>query len=92
MLALLRAVHRETDTSQQAGAVTAGVTESQYGDGLNGTQNRHYSVLWLWAQSDLFILKFVERLMEARSLTPENKRAVRAFRMLELIKLITEDA
>ena len=71
---------------------SAGVPESQYGDGLNGTQNRHYSVLWLWAQSDLFILKFVERLMEARSLTAENKRAVRAFRMLELIKLLTEDA
>lgn len=92
MLVLLRTVHRETETSQQAGALSAGVRESQYGDGLNGAQNRNYAVTWIWGQSDLFVLKFVEGLMAARGLTPENKKAVKAFRMIELIKLLTEDA
>lgn len=92
MLTLLRTVHRETETSQQAGALSAGVKESQYGDGLNGAPNRNYAVTWIWGQSDLFVLKFVERLMEARNLSPDNRKAIKAFRMLELIKLIAEDA
>jgi hypothetical protein len=92
MLTLLRSVHRETETSQQAGALSAGVKESQYGDGLNGAQNRNYAITWLWGQTDLFVLKFIEKLLEARNLSPENKKAVRVFRILELIKLITEEA
>jgi hypothetical protein len=91
VLLLLRKVHRETDTSQQAGALSAGVPESQYGDGLNGTPNRNYAITWLYAQSDLFVLRFVEGLLEARGLTPDNKRAVRAYRIIELVKLLTED-
>ena len=37
------------------------------------------------------ILRFFEVVMEHRGLTPENKRAQRAFRIAELVKLLTEE-
>ena len=89
VLAIIKRVHAEMQLKQQSAAAQAGVKESQYSTALNGTGN--FGVTWLYAQDDAFLLRFVELLMEARHLTPDNARAVRACRIAELVRLLTED-
>lgn len=91
ILVILRRAHSETSTKQEGAAAAAEVPPSQYGDGLNGAPSRNYAVTWLWAQSDLLLLRFVELLLEARGLTPDNKKAVRANRIIELMRLLTDE-
>lgn len=89
MLALVRQAMNETGLKQQAAAAAAGVKESQFSSALNGSGN--FAVTWLWAQSDEFLLRFVELLIAARRLTPESARAARAERVGELVRLLLED-
>lgn len=89
VLQLIRRVLAEQELKHEAAAREAGVKPSQFSLALNGTGN--FGVTWLYAQSDAFLLRFVELLMETRGLTPENQRAVRACRIVELVRLLTED-
>lgn len=90
VLRIIRRVLAEQELKHEAAARSAGVKPSQFSLALNGTGN--FGVTWVYAQSDAFLLRFVELLMETRGLTPENARAVRACRIVELVKLLTEDA
>lgn len=90
VLAITRRVHHELELKQEAAAAVASVKPSQYSTAINGAGN--YAVTWLYAQNDAFLLRWIERVMEARGLTPENKQAIRACRIVELVKLLTEDA
>lgn len=89
VLGIIRRVHHEQGLKQEAAAAQARVKPSQYSLALNGTGN--FNVAWLWEQDDAFLLRFFELAMEARGLTPENKRAQRAFKIAELVRLLTED-
>ena len=89
VLPIIRRVHAELGLKQEAAAALAHVKPSQYSTAINGTGN--FAVTWLWAQDNTFWLRFFELVMEHRGLTPENKRAQRAFRIAELVKLLTEE-
>lgn len=90
LLSIIRQAMAETDLKQQAAAAAADVKESQFSSALNGSGN--FGVTWLWAQSDAFLLRFVELLVAARRLTPAASRARRAARIGELVRLLIEDA
>lgn len=90
ILDLIRQAMTAAGLKQQAAAAAAGVKESQFSAALNGQGN--FGARWLWAQDDAFWLAFIALVMEARSLTPENARAVRAGRIAELVKLLLEMA
>lgn len=89
VLAIIGRVRAELGLKQEGMAAVASVKPSQFSNALNGSGN--FAVTWLWAQDDAFLLRFFELAMEARGLTPENKRAQRAFRIAELVRLLTED-
>lgn len=91
VLRLTREVHHEVGLKQQAAAVLAEAKESQYSAALNGA-GVNYALTWLYAQDDAFLLRWIEKVMEHRGLTPENRQAVRAFRIVELVRLLTETA
>ncbi len=90
VLTLISRVRAELGLKQEGMAGQAGVKPSQFSNALNGSGN--FAVTWLWAQDNAFLLRFFELAMEARGLTPENKRAQRAFRIAELVRLLTEEA
>lgn len=90
ILRLIQQCKADCGMSQKELALNASCRESEMSDGLAGA--RRFSAEWLWLQPDRFLLRFVELLMEARHLTPENARAVRAARIKELIGLLLEEA
>jgi hypothetical protein len=89
VLRLIQQTRLDTGMSQKELALNADVTESEMSEALSGA--RRFSAEWLWMQPDRFLLKFVDLLMDARHLTPENVRAVRASRIKELIGLLLEE-
>lgn len=89
ILHLIRRTLAEVELKHEAAAAFAGVKPSQFSLALAGTGN--FGATWLWSQSDVFLLRFVELVMEARGLNPENARAVRACRIVELVRLLTEE-
>jgi len=89
VLVITKQVHHDLGLKQQSAAARAEVKESQYAAALGGVGN--FSLTWLYAQDDVFLLRWIERVMEARMLTPDNRRAVRATRIVELVRLLTED-
>jgi hypothetical protein len=89
LLSIVRQAMVETATKQHAAAAAAQVKESQFSSALNGTGN--FGLTWLWAQSDAFLLRFVDLLIAARRLTPAATRARRAARIGELVTLLIED-
>jgi hypothetical protein len=89
LLPLIKQAAAETGLSQKAMALNADVGESVLSEALNG--RRHFAAEWWWAQPDTFLLKFLELVMEARQLTPENARAVRMARITELIGLLLRE-
>lgn len=89
VLAITRKVHHELQLKQEAAAAQAGAKPSQYSTAINGTGN--FALTWLYAQDDAFLLRWIELVMEARMLTPENKKARRACQIAELVRLLTED-
>jgi hypothetical protein len=89
-LVLIRQAARDVNLSQKEFALNAGCPESHLSEGLNGV--RPMQALWLWLQPDRFLLRLVELLMDARHLTPESVRAIRAARIKELIGLLLEEA
>jgi hypothetical protein len=89
ILSILKRVHAELGVKQEGAALQARVKPSQYSNAINGTGN--FGMTWWYAQDDAFLLRTFELVMEARGLTPENKRAQRAFKIAELVRLLTEE-
>lgn len=89
VLAITKRAHADLGLKQEAAAAQAGVKPSQYSTALSGTGN--FGLTWLYAQDDAFLLRWIELVMEYRGLTPDNKRAIRACRIVELVRLLTED-
>jgi hypothetical protein len=90
LLSVLRTTMSETGTSQKAMAITAGVSASVLSEALAG--RRSFSMLWLWAQDDHFLARFLEHVQEARDLTPANVRAIQRRRIVELVDLLLRQA
>jgi hypothetical protein len=90
VLSIIRQAMAETGLKHQAAAATACVKESQFSSALNGTGN--FAATWLWARSDVVLLRFVELLISARQLTPAAARARRAARIGELVSLLLDEA
>lgn len=91
ILAIIRRAKDAVGLSQKAMAIAAGVSESELSEALHGRANRRFDAEWLWRQDDLFLLKFVELLMDARALTPENAAAVRRQRIVQLVELLLQE-
>lgn len=89
ILGVIRRVHGEMGVKQQYAAARAGVKESQYSAALSGAGN--FSVVWLFAQDLPFLLRFVELAMEQYGLDGTNRKAQRATRIMELIRLLTDE-
>lgn len=89
VLSIIRQVLAEAGLKQEAAAAAAQVQPSQFSSALHGKGN--FAVTWLWAQSDAFLLRFVDLLIAARALTPAAARARRAARIAELVRLLVED-
>lgn len=89
ILGIVQRVHHELRVKQQYAAGRAGVKESQYSAALHGSGN--FSIVWLFGQEPAFLLRWFELAMEHYGLDATNKRAVRANRILELMRLLTED-
>jgi len=90
VLGIVQRVHAELRVKQEYAAMRARVKPQQYSAALNGTGN--FSIVWLFAQEPAFLLRWFELAMEAYGLDPTNAKAVRALRILELFRLLTEDA
>lgn len=89
ILPLIRQTLVDVGLKHEAAAAIAGVKASQFSAALNGTGN--FAAAWLWAQDDRFLLRFVENVMDARRLTPENAKEVRRRRIVELVDLLTKE-
>lgn len=89
-LGLIRAAATDCELSQKALALNAGCTESEMSDALAGRRN--FALAWIWAQDDAFLLRFLELAMQARGLTPDAQKAVRAERIAELVRLLLMEA
>jgi hypothetical protein len=89
-LRLIRLSMKDAGMSQKEMAINAGCTESQLADGLNGVRN--FSADWLWEQPNSFWLKLRDHVDAAKGLTVENRRALAAERIGELVKLLIEQA
>jgi predicted XRE-type DNA-binding protein len=87
-VSLIRAAMKDADMSQKAFALNAGVPESVISDGFNGVRN--FAADWLWNQPALFWIRLRDRIDEAKQLSPENNKAIRAARIGELVKLLVE--
>ena len=92
ILPVIRRAASAVGLSQKAMAQSAECPESEISDALNDRENRRFDAEWLWRQDDAFLLRFVEEVMEARKLTPENVRAIRRKRIIELIELLLVEA
>ncbi len=92
MLALINRTRIAVGMSQKAMAITAGCSESELADAINGRERRRFDAEWLWRQDDVFLAKFIELLQEERRLTPENVSKVRRERLVELFGLLLEIA
>lgn len=91
ILAVIKRTKSELQLSGKEMALSAGCAESELSDALNGKDNRRFDAEWLWRQSDMFLLKFIENLMEERKLTPEHAKEVRRRRIVELVDLLTKE-
>lgn len=89
VLGIVKRVHSEMGVKLGTAASLASVKESQYCAALNGTGN--FSIVWLFSQELPFVLRFMELAMEQFGLDATNRKAVRALRILELTRLLTED-
>lgn len=88
MRALVRRVMAESGTSQKAFALTAGCTESELSDALNGKENRRFEADWIYRQDALFLQRFLNAMAEERAITQQNTRTVARKRIVELIELL----
>jgi hypothetical protein len=89
LLPLIRQAASETGLSQKAMAINAGIPESVLSEALNSRRN--FAAEWWWLQPDSFLLRFLDLVTEARQLTPESARLVRANRIKELIGLLLSE-
>lgn len=89
ILAILRRTHGELGYKQEVAASRSHLKPQQYSAAING--NGHYSIVWLFQQELPFILRVLELAMEHFGLDATNRKAVRALRILELTRLLTDD-
>jgi hypothetical protein len=68
---LVRAVMHDLRRSQKETALAAGCTESELSEALNGRQGRRFDAQWIWNQDDAFLRQFLDRVADARGLSPE---------------------
>lgn len=89
ILPIIRQTLLDVGLKHEAAAARANVKPSQFSAALNGTGN--FAAAWLWAQEDYVLLRFIENVMEARRLTPEQAREVQRRRIVELVDLLTKE-
>lgn len=91
VIELVREVMADTGTSQKALALQAGQPESVVCDALSPTGSRNLAAEWLLDQPDAFLLALLDKIRAARGLTEESRRAAKAARIGELVKLLVEE-
>lgn len=91
-LEVIRQAMTDKGLTQKSLAITADVAESAVSDALKGMNGRSFSVEWLWAQDDAFVLYVFELAQKQRGFTTDGIRAVKIARIKELLGLILEVA
>lgn len=92
VIRLLLAVKQKTGTPSKVIAANAEQSESVISESLSMTGTRNFTLEWLCDQDDVFVLAFVESLMQARGITPESKRAAIAEDIGRLVTRLLEYA
>lgn len=92
VLDLIRQAMSEMQVTQETIAINAEVQPSVVSEALNERNGRSFSVVWLWAQDDLFVQRVIELWQLKRGLTPDGIRAAKVARIKELIGLLIEVA
>lgn len=89
LVAIVQQAMSETGLSQKAFAINAEQSQSVVSEAFNG--RRTLALGWLWAQDDVFLLRFFELAMKERRLTPEHASAIRRRRIVELMDLLLQE-